>query len=387
MSPRSLLMIRLGVAVAVVLGALGALPGASRASAQAAPATASAVQWSQTSLTEPIKRLYTPASGAFFAQTAAGLARSDDGGTTWHTVSLPAAPVDRPGAIVVDLTNHATIYLAAADGIYKTADDARSWTLIAPVDPKYPRFQALAVSPVDANVLYTIATSQSLQTISFKRSTDGGQTWDEPDDALNRNRGSASLTCYWVVYLLQPHPVDPNGLYRAFSCETRGLQVTLRRSHDGGATWQALLGPIGATPHWLVGGQHDAPDRLVMGANTSTMTFGGYLLTRSDDDGATWKTIEEYKEGGQTNRGPNVFNGGLAMDPTRSDRLLLGLNASGRTGESAPPEPLRLSEDGGLTWTDVTPPDLPKITDLKFGIDGRTMFAATESGLWRAAAP
>jgi hypothetical protein len=34
---------------------------------------------------------------------------------------------------------------------------------------------------------------------------------------------------------------------------------------------------------------------------------------------------------------------------------------------------------------DVTPPDLAKINDVTFGVDGRTMFVATDTGLWRAA--
>src|SRR5688572_16684350 len=76
--------------------------------------------WTQTGLAVPARKLYAPASGALFARTAAGLERSDDGGTSWLAVSLPmAAPV--PGmpagwsrAVVVDPTNHAVVYVATA---------------------------------------------------------------------------------------------------------------------------------------------------------------------------------------------------------------------------------------------------------------------------------
>ena len=372
---------RLGVAVALVLAVVGVAIGATTAAAQAT----SQVEWSMANVGGPVRRLYTPKSGAFFAQTTDGLARSDDGGATWRAVELPAPPVDVPGAIVVDPTNHATIYLAAADGLYKTADDGRSWRLLAPIDLKKSRFQALAVSPVDPNVVYFTVTTDSHETISFKRSADGGETWDEPDSSLVRTPGSPGMPCYWIVYLLQPHPTEPNGLYRAFACESRGIFVTLRRSLDGGANWQILIQPPLVAPGWLVGGQADAAGRLIFGANSGGHTFGGYIISRSDDDGATWQTIDEYKEGGQVNRGPNVSIGGLAIDPTRSDRLLLGLNASGRPRTASTPAPLRLSDDGGATWTDVTPPDLGKINDVKFGIDGGTMFVATDDGVWRAA--
>jgi hypothetical protein len=78
-----------------------------------------------------------------------------------------------------------------------------------------------------------------------------------------------------------------------------------------------------------------------------------------------------------------VTIGGLAADHTNPDRLLLGLNV--RQGPTDLPSQVRLSSDGGGSWTEVAPPDLPRLHDLRFGIDGQMLFAATESGVWRAA--
>src|SRR5258708_30554720 len=47
--------------------------------------------WELTGLTEPVLRLFTPSSGAFFAQTGHAFLRSDDAGTTWRHVSLDPA--------------------------------------------------------------------------------------------------------------------------------------------------------------------------------------------------------------------------------------------------------------------------------------------------------
>src|SRR4051812_8305169 len=49
---------------------------------------AAAADWQPTGLGEPASMLFTPASGAFFAKTASGLSRSDDGGASWHAVPL-----------------------------------------------------------------------------------------------------------------------------------------------------------------------------------------------------------------------------------------------------------------------------------------------------------
>jgi hypothetical protein len=192
------------------------------------------------------------------------------------------------------------------------------------------------------------------------------------------------MPCYWGVSLLRPHPTDENRLYRGVSCYERDDKVTVRESLDGGATWNALYMPRFADPRWLVGGQADAPDRLILGSNRDAR-FGNYVINRSDDGGATWTTMQEYTDGGQTMRGPDLAIGGLAMDPTRSDRLLLALNASGR--KEPAPAPLQLSLDDGTSWVQSWPPGLGTVNDVTFGIDGKLMFAASETGVWRASAP
>ena len=383
MTARSILAVRLRSAVALLLTALGVLVGASHVSAQTAPP----VEWSTASVGGPARRLYTPTSGALFVQTRDGLARSDDGGVTWRAIQLPAPPVDVPGAVVVDPTNHATVYVAASDGIYKTDDDSQSWRLLAPVDPKRPRFQALAVSPADPNVLYTFYSSEDRQALIFRRSADGGATWVEPDPFWRNSTGRGVMPCWWSVYIVQPHLADPNGLDTAIFCDAKGLYVRLRRSLDGGATWQQLSVFPQAAPVSLVGNQPDAPGRLYVGANADPARSSGYQIARSDDDGASWTTIEEHTAESRVNAEPNIGIGGLAIDPTRSDRLLVGLNPSGRGAPAPAPPRLHLSEDAGATWADVTPPDLTKINDVKFGVDGRTMFVATDAGVWRGSAP
>jgi len=354
------------------------------------PSSASAqegllVEWTQTTLSDPVRRLYTPSSGALFARTNTGLMRSDDAGETWRDVPIPATPVRAPDGkvpegIVVDPTNHATIYLAAGDGIYKTDDDAASWHLLLPKDSKFSSFKSLTVSPANPSSLYLLETTDTLESVRFMRSHDGGQTWSEPDPALDPPGRIVGMGCHLIVSLLRPHPTDQHRLYRAVSCSDRGTRVTLKESTDGGASWRELHRPREADPRWLVGAQQDAPDRLILGSNRDSR-FGNYVLERSDDGGTSWTTMLEYTDGGLSMRGPSLAIAGLAMDPTRSDRLLLALNAYGRN-EPGPP-PLRLTIDNGQTWTEYSPDSLGKINDVAFGIDGRMMFVATEGGIWR----
>jgi hypothetical protein len=44
---------------------------------------------------------------------------------------------------------------------------------------------------------------------------------------------------------------------------------------------------------------------------------------------------------------------------------------------------VRVSHDGGATWTDLGADGLPKVNDLAVGVDGRYLFAATGQGVYR----
>jgi photosystem II stability/assembly factor-like uncharacterized protein len=362
--------------IAITLTALLGVVGASVAGAQESPVVA----WSQTSLTGTVRKLYTPASGALFARTNTGLARSDDAGSTWSPVALPTStPLQgTPGwtrAILVDPTNHQTIYAVMKDGIYKTEDDAATWRLMLPNNPDVPDFRIMAVSPVDNRLVYVALSHARRNHLRLVRSADGGETWET---VLHREI-SQHVSCDWGVALLQAHATDPNRVYLAASCVRNGRQATLEESTDRGTTWRDLYRPTLAEPDWLV----TAPSLYL--ALRKDERGGGSILTRSQDDGASWTTLLEHSGGGgMSGGGPDVWVGGLASDPTNPDRLLLGLNAS--QGEHTLPSRLRLSEDGGATWTDVAAPDLPRLHDVRFGADGQLLFVATDTGVWRAPA-
>src|SRR5262249_3262339 len=151
---------------------------------------------------EPVLELFTPASGAFFARTQDALQRSDDGGVSWATVALPG-PLG--GAVTVDPTNHTTIYAAGPGGVYKTPDDAASWFHVFAT----PRYVAdITVSPADPSLVYLAIKNQQSMATSFQlqRSRDGGASWELLESY------SSSL-CGWGVYILQPHPTDPQRLF------------------------------------------------------------------------------------------------------------------------------------------------------------------------------
>ncbi len=137
-------MARRAVALVAVLATLGTGGGLG---AQEAPAW----DWEPTGLGESASELFTPASGAFFAKTASGLSRSDDGGVTWASVALPPGfPGRRWGGVgvAVDPSDHTTLYV----GTSVSRDDAVTWVPMLPW-PEQQSFSAIAVSLSDRGLI------------------------------------------------------------------------------------------------------------------------------------------------------------------------------------------------------------------------------------------
>jgi hypothetical protein len=82
----------------------------------------------------------------------------------------------------------------------------------------------------------------------------------------------------------------------------------------------------------------------------------------------------------------------LALDPQRPDEVYAAVErrepvvASGtvrsyRTTSTV----VRASRDRGETWSELGDATLPPVRDLAVGVDGRSLFAATSTGVYRVA--
>lgn len=339
--------------------------------------------WTLTGLGDPVVRLFTPASGAFFAQTAETLLRSDDGGSTWRSVSLgPATSI-----LNVDPTDHTILYAAGPDGVYKSNDDAASWKLIFTYGQDVGRNAlALAVSPAEHNVLYLGVTTMPGISSDFRffRSQDAGTTWRKLEER------HFSL-CGWAVLILQPHPIDAGRVFRAASCTAgRDFGEMLNQSTDAGETWTAAwdgsANEVGY-PSRIVGGQGAAPDRFYLAVNRDRRV-GGSTVFRSDDDGATWNSMLVQRGGGSPGFGGDpqtvaVEVRGLAYDPANPDRVYVGRQAFPVYSDPPDGGAVAASVDGGATWSDLGRQDIGAVSDLALGVDGRNLYAATDHGLWQ----
>jgi photosystem II stability/assembly factor-like uncharacterized protein len=341
--------------------------------------------WELTSLGGPVLQLFTRADGALYARTETGLFRGDDARTSWAPVGLP--PVGAARQVEVDPTDRAVLYASGAGGLYKSTDDGATWFLLLPTER---HVQRIAASPADPALVYLalVAAPGISGDFWFLRSRDGGESWEQLEEHHN------SL-CGWGIPILLPHPTAPSRAFRAANCLAgRNFGDALWHSADQGVTWSRVFGatslnaadPQLAYPARLVGGRGSAPARYYLAANRDAR-FGGSTLFRSDDDGRTWTDVLAFRGGGVSDRpeAPSVRLGGLAYDPGQPDRVYVAFNVftGDATGRLLAGSGVTVSVSGGTAWTDLVGQDLGMANDLALDVDGRTLYLATDRGLWR----
>jgi photosystem II stability/assembly factor-like uncharacterized protein len=290
-----------------------------------------------------------------------GIYESTDAGKTWTLLSngdLSGAAVGYSIRLAIAPSNHNTIYATIFDpalgngpvGLphrYVSTNGGSSWTALASLstgeDYRYGHV-VLAVDPSNARTVYVNGDH------TLYESTDGGNTWnllnnaEDPNTGFFDNSGNFILVGDHGIYLtgatastflnkqgnLQTSEfytitLDPTNANLVYGVAQDQFQAV---KYNGYPVWTALA-PVspsatdgtGETGKILV--SPASPNRLYHYTPANQSTF----LYRSDEGGATW-----------TDKGTGIdtslfgFNLAYAaqksfvMDPTNSDRLLVGTN-------------------------------------------------------------
>ena len=77
--------------------------------------------------------------------------------------------------------------------------------------------------------------------------------------------------------------------------------------------------------------------------------------------------------------------GGLAYDPAQPDHVFVGFSGVPSLDSIEAIGSVLASLDGGASWLSVGCQDVGPVHDLALGIDGRNLYASTDTGLWRLA--
>ncbi len=252
------------------------------------------------------------------------LLRSDDGGQTWRTLSLPPGPPPPPSNQYQLVVNGYPATRLIAD--FRTPDryatsfaglhrkiGYNDWVLVNNAAPR-PEF---VYSPVNSSLIWAGLVPMCLAggpDEPMYKSSDGGRTWTELPAGRN----------------LQPvvaHPTDPFKVY-AFGCD--GVYLT----RDGGATWEHQDSDL-----W---GLYFVSDIAAVDPNWTTVFAsgvsegGGGMVARSTNGGQTWQQVTPLSE-------DIWWITDVWVDPTNPSRVYF-----------VEPKGVWRSLDGGNSWQRFT---------------------------------
>ena len=346
---------------------------------------------------QSIGRLYTPPSGALLASTSNGLIRSDDAGETWRTIERP----EGTSIISVSPTDHDLLYAAGRAGVLRTEDGGASWQRVSEQGGDWRK---LEISPADPSILYGVIVTSPPSVYGtnhwheFWVSRDAGATWENVRTHHERFL-PGSQPCAYTVNLLLPHSISTNRVLTIEGCTGRGMDPLASFSPNENRNLEII--PTAQSDSWsanaAVGGDGVRPERWYVSLYRPGISYSRIRhsrVMRSDDDGLTWTTIFE-DDGGAPDRNMAKtmdFVSELTYDRQRPDHMYALFNHY-EPGEPAYKEhrqtgsTVRVSRDGGVSWSDLGVPDGQTVTELAVGVDGRYLFAATGHGVYRIGLP
>jgi photosystem II stability/assembly factor-like uncharacterized protein len=340
--------------------------------------------------------------GTYYAGTpAGGVWKTTSAGETWYPVFDAIKEVSSIGAVEVAPSNPRVIYVGAGDkvngggvnvgnGMYKSEDAGATWrhlglddSRVIPsilVDPKNPD---LVLAASEGN-LWTKSENRGVY-----RSTDGGRTWTKTlyiNDSTGVQKIARAFDRPDVIFATTIRhynaPVPASGIMPPPPTAAPGAPpalpptaTRLYKSTDEGITWTEVTG--GGLPR-LNGCEYVAVAQNTNAARV--FVIGNNGLFRTDDGGTSWKQMDKDDErirngqGGYncgvyvntknpdvvysihtssyiSTDGGNNFTGfkgapggddpqQMWLDPTNSDRLLLGVDQGAI-----------VTLDGGKTWS------------------------------------
>ena len=232
-------------------------------------------------------------------QQAGDLFRSNDGGTTWETVSAMHGKSIR--AMAIAASDSKTLVAGALDGVFRSTDGGKNWQKISSSNQEIHNIESIAVDPKNPNVVYAGTWHLAWKT------DDGGANWHHINKGMIEDSDVFSII------------VDSTNPSVVFASACSGIY----KSQTAGDSFQKIQGiPFSARRTRVL--KQDPSNASTVYAGT---TEG---LWKTTDAGKSWTRVSN----------PDVVVNDVMVDPRNSARVML---ATDRAGVLA-------SEDGGHSF-------------------------------------
>ena len=252
-----------------------------------------------------------------------GVAKSTDGGSTW-AVKSEGMLLTRISLLAAHPTDSGTIYAASAggEGTFRTTDYGQHWTWLNGGGIAHPWADELVISPHDPATVWEVADVADVFVTS-----DGGNNWvrtihpsgdgfrfgsvhaiaaapSDPDTIYAVKSGfgifkSTDGGARWrflhqsevdYTYSIAVHPSDPDIVYSGYAPKPFQDWATVRRSADGGDSWETVLEVPRSAGIVSVAIDPNDPDTIYAG---STGKDGGAVY-KSTDGGESWAKLNQH---------------------------------------------------------------------------------------------
>jgi photosystem II stability/assembly factor-like uncharacterized protein len=264
--------------------------------------------------------------GTFYlGAPAGGVWKTTNAGVTWSPIFDQLTNVDSIGAIQVAPSDPNIIYVgtgdsvggSSGDGMYKSTDAGKTWTHIGLEETT--KINKMVVDPKDPNIVI-VSTQGDAQHNGrgIYRTTDGGKTWEntlKPENANGTRDVEYAFDMPNVVFATSQGPGVRFGVGGAPPQGPSG--TALYKSTDEGKTFTKVttLPPYSGRISVAIA-MHTGGQRVY---TIGTPLSGGSGLSRSDDQGATWKHIAG--EDTRVANGQGDYSSGVWVDPKNPDTL------------------------------------------------------------------
>ena len=262
--------------------------------------------------------------GVVYAGTGGtGVLRSDDGGVTWRSAGLEGRIVK---ALSVSRVQSGTVYAGVKPAALYVSHNggtdwielealrrARRWFWRSPAESDLlPYVQAIGLSPVDANVIIA-----GIEAGVVLRSDDGGESWSS-------HLTGALRDCHSLMF----HARDGGWVY-----EAGGTGAGAAVSRDGGQSWMQPKQGLDRHYGWAVAADPEHPDRWYVSASP-LFTWARPGPPAAHVDGAAGAYIFRYqgngpwqKLGGGLPQPLNYMAYGLVTDAEMPGHIYAGLSS------------------------------------------------------------
>lgn len=244
-----------------------------------------------------------------------GILKSTNGGMTWSPINSGLPNQMRCTKMVTSRKYKAVWAILDTRAIYASFDDANSWIQLAGISGYPTDFE---ISGADDKTLFMVNSD-------VYKSIDLGFTW------IPMNAAPSGHTIGQIAV----DPQNPNVMFISDSTD-----YTIRRSTDGGSTWQIVF-TVPANPVW---GHRTVTDIAIDPSNSQRIYLGTYNYPwKSEDSGNTWTKLSNLEYTVIYNNQPKLtsFVRDIAIDPVQPN-IVYATTQWGWTWKST---------DYGDTWT------------------------------------